>query len=106
MLSLEQCKKYLSPETLKRLSDEEILKVRDALNDLAELALDIVEQKHKNGEGPNKSASCFFIDPFNYVNIRLRHKRLNTALILNPEKGQQNFLCRNLECHLLPLFCF
>jgi hypothetical protein len=45
MLTINECKKYLSSEIIEKTTDENILQIRDALYKLAELALETLNNK-------------------------------------------------------------
>ncbi len=40
MLTVSQCKEYLDPQTLKEMSDQEIIQVRDLLYGIAGLTIE------------------------------------------------------------------
>jgi hypothetical protein len=47
MLTINECKKYLNPEIIEKLSDKDVLEIRDALYELAEIALETLNKENK-----------------------------------------------------------
>ena len=48
MLTISECKEYLDAQTLKEMSDEEILRVRDALQGIADIVLETLFKSHQH----------------------------------------------------------
>lgn len=50
MLSVEDCRKFLSRKDNKRLSDDDVAALRDQAVALADLAFEVYKQKKKEGK--------------------------------------------------------